>query len=113
MVNSYKDEKSTETTKQITENDIENYDTEQKLKGIIILKANNNIYKDNKLLNIKNFHYDIITKLICFNNSEEIVQVNLEELLKDINWKASSDATALVERLYNELTEIEAVNIYK
>jgi len=75
VVNSYKDEKSTETTKQITENDIENYDTEQKLK-------------------------------------EEIVQVNLEELLKDINWKASSDATALVERLYNELTEIEANNVH-
>ncbi|ORX50398.1 hypothetical protein BCR36DRAFT_327222 [Piromyces finnis] len=75
MINSYKDEEVTETTKQITENDIDNYENEQKLK-------------------------------------EEIVQVNLEELLKDINWKASSDATALVERLYNELTEIEANNVH-
>ncbi|ORX78934.1 hypothetical protein BCR32DRAFT_269795 [Anaeromyces robustus] len=75
VVNSFKDEKNTEASKEITENDIENYEAEQKLK-------------------------------------EEIVQVNLEELLKDINWKASSDATALVERLYNELTEIEANNVH-
>jgi len=75
-INSYRDEKDKETTREITENDIDTYDTEQKIKV------------------------------------EEIVQVNLEELLKDINWKASSDATALVERLYNELAEIEANNVH-
>ncbi|KAG4107324.1 hypothetical protein H8356DRAFT_1268497 [Neocallimastix lanati (nom. inval.)] len=74
-VSSFKDEKTGETEKEITENNIGNYETEQKLK-------------------------------------DEIVQVNLEELLKDINWKASTDATALVERLYNELTEIEANNVH-
>jgi len=71
-------------------------------------------YKDEKNIQItekaitENLdNYDAEQKL-----KDEIVQINLEELLKDINWKASTDATALVERLYNELTEIEANNVH-